>query len=89
MAVEGRAEAEKAPKVYALDDLPDHWVAEGTDGYLYMVPSQPGGWMQCSGMLCSIYEGCTERLKSIPAHQARSIVWLVYGDMGSVQIAEG
>ena len=71
------------PKVYSVENLPDYWIAEGTDGCLYKVPSQPGGWMQGDR-----YEGQTTELKPISPEKARAIVWLTYGDTGAVKIAE-
>jgi hypothetical protein len=71
------------PKVYSVDNLPDYWIAEGTDGCLYKVPSQPGGWMQGDR-----YEGQKTELKPVSPEKARVIVWLTYGDTGAVKIAE-
>jgi hypothetical protein len=72
------------PKVYATDKLPNFWIAEGTDGCLYKVPSQPGGWMQGDR-----YDGHRSELRPLPPEKARAIVWLTYGDTGAVKIAEG
>ena len=72
------------PKVYSVETMPDYWVAEGTDGCLYKVPSQPGGWLQVDK-----YEGHGTELKRVEPEKARAIVWLTYGDLGAVTIAEG
>ena len=72
------------PKVYSIDAMPDYWIAEGTDGCLYRVPSEPGGWLHGDQ-----YTGQTEALKPIPANEARTIMWYTYGDVGAVTIAEG
>jgi hypothetical protein len=76
------------PKVYAVDDLPEFWVAEGTDGSLYAVPKQPGGWMQNDPAPCSRFRDQPEKLQPLPTDEARSVVWFVYGDVGNVVIAE-
>ena len=72
------------PKVYSVDAMPDYWIAEGTDGCLYKVPSQPGGWLQGDR-----YDGQNAELKPVAPEKARAIVWLTYGDLGTVTIAEG
>jgi hypothetical protein len=72
------------PKIYSVDNLPNFWIAEGTDGCLYKVPSQPGGWLQGDR-----YSGQKSELKPVAPEKARAILWLTYGDMGSVRIAEG
>ncbi len=72
------------PKVYSVDTMPNYWVAEGTDGFLYKVPSQPGGWLQGDK-----YEGQKAELRQVAPEKARAIVWLTYGDLGTVTIAEG
>jgi hypothetical protein len=84
MARQANKTLEIAPKVYYIDTLPDHWIAEGTDGLLYKVPTEPGGWMRRD-----IYVGECDTLKQLPAQTARPHVWLVYGDIGNVKIAEG
>ena len=83
MALQTRR-AELSPKVYSIDTLPDYWVAEGTDGCLYRVPSEAGGWLRGDQ-----YTGQVEDLKPIPPNQARTIMWYTYGDVGRVTIAEG
>ena len=72
------------PKVYSADNLPNHWIAEGTDGRLYKMPSQPGGWLQGDK-----YDGQPTELRPISPDKARAIVWMTYGDTGVVKIAEG
>lgn len=78
-----------APKVFAVDSIPDGWVAEATDGRLYIVPNQPGGWMRCEARQCDVFNGRREDLRPLPSHEARSVVWFVYGDVGTLVIAEG
>ena len=72
-----------SPKVYSLDNLPDYWIAEGTDGCLYKGPSRPGGWLHGDR-----FEGQTVELRPVPVEKARVIVWLIYGDTGTVTVAE-
>lgn len=84
MALQSEAGPGITPKVYSVDNMPDYWIAEGTDGALYKVPSEPGGWMRRD-----VYEGQRTDLKPIPPQKARSSVWFAYGDIGTVKIAEG
>ena len=72
---------DSSPKVYYSDNSPllANWIAEGTDGCLYVVPAEPGGWLRRSD-----YQGQIERLKAISQEEARSICWTVYGDVGRV-----
>jgi len=44
MSINLERHAQLTPKLYCLDEshLFLNWVAEGTDGNLYMVPSEPG-----------------------------------------------
>lgn len=72
------------PKVYSVEAMPDYWIAEGTDGCLYKVPSQPGGWLQGDK-----YDGKENELTQVAPEKARAIVWLTYGDLGPVTIAVG
>jgi len=76
-----------SPKIYAVDDMPGFWVAQGTDGSMYAVPKQPGGWMQSEAVRIDA-EHSTEKLQPLPTEEARSVVWFVYGDVGNVVIAE-
>ena len=81
--------SEISPKLYRLDDthLFLNWIAEGTDGRLYMVPSEPGGWKRRRA-----YDGGTDLLRPISAAKARAIVKFVGGtcsDWGPVTIAAG
>jgi len=78
-----------SPKIYELDGCSDCWVAEATDGYFYMVPRQPGGWVQCDARQCDYFLGPREQLHPLPSQEARNAVWFVYGDVGSIVIAEG
>src|SRR5437016_6098516 len=45
---EAKMETEVSPKVFCADEAHVflNWIAEGTDGYLYLVPSAPGGWKE-------------------------------------------
>jgi hypothetical protein len=88
MVLQAQTGAETAPKIYSVDDthLFLNWVARGTDGSFYMVPSAPGGWKQRRA-----YEGRVEELKPVSPQKARAIVKFVGGDSkdwGPVTIAE-
>lgn len=85
---EARAETEISPKVYCVDEAHVflNWIAEGTDGYLYLVPSAPGGWKERHR-----YEGHLEGLKAVSPQKARAITAFVGGtckEWGPVTIAE-
>lgn len=69
--------------VYHSNDEPGRfaWIVEGTDGSLYRVPAEPGGWLRRSD-----YHGQIEKLKVVSQKKARSICWRVYGDVGRVTI---
>ena len=73
-----------APKIYQDESLPDYWIAQGTDGSLYRVPTEPGGWIRRD-----LYQGNSDGLRPIPAEQARTSIWFVYGDIGMVTIEHG
>lgn len=67
---------------YATDKpLPLEWIIEGTDSKLYVVPAEPGGWLQRSE-----YQGTLEELKAASQEEARYICWVAYGDVGRVNI---
>ena len=88
MVLQVQTGAETSPKVYSVDNthLFLNWIAEGTDGTLYTVPSEPGGWRHKR-----IYQGDTGALKPISPEKARAIVRFVGGDSkdwGPVTIAE-
>lgn len=75
---------ESTPEPYSVyqasdDESQSEWIIEGTDGQLYVVPAEPGGWMRRSE-----YEGQREKLKAVSQEEARSICWSVYGDVGPV-----
>lgn len=89
MSIQELSRAAPSPKVYAIESAPNSWVAEATDGCLYVVPKEPGGWIQCEAKKCDLYTGETEELQPLPSHEARSVVWFVYGDVGNIVIAEG
>jgi hypothetical protein len=89
LSLQGKTNPQPAPKVYAVDDMPEFWVAEGTDGSLYAVPKQPGGWMLSDPARCTDLKEQPEKLQPLPTEEARSVVWFVYGDVGNVVIAEG
>ncbi len=87
MAPGERAVAETSPKIYSLEDahLFLNWVAEGTDGNLYMVPSEPGGWR-----LRWRYRGEAQALTPISPEKAAAIADFVGGtcpEWGMVSIA--
>jgi hypothetical protein len=81
---EQTATLQPAPKVYYTDNspLPANWIAEGSDGYLYVVPAEPGGWLRRDR-----YEPHDEALNPVSPQKARTITWYVYGDVGQVTIA--
>ncbi len=85
----GRTPSQPSPKVYSSDNSPNYWIAEATDGCLYRVPNEPGGWVQCSAMSCDRYVGQPHELTPLSPEEARSVMWFVYGDVGAVRIAEG
>jgi hypothetical protein len=58
------------------------WIAEGSDGDLYLVPAEPGGWLRRE-----LYVGPVDDLSRVPDEQAGTVVWYVYGDVGPVTIA--
>jgi hypothetical protein len=89
LSLQEQVRATSAPKVYVVDSIPDSWVAEATDGCLYIVPNQPGGWMRCESRQCDVFKGRREELRPLPSQEARSVVWFVYGDVGTLVIAEG
>jgi hypothetical protein len=72
------------PKLYDVEQKSFHmtWVAEGTDGELYLVPAEAGGWLRRSA-----YNGPREGLAPISPERARTIMWFVYGDIGPVTIS--
>ena len=77
-----------APKVYQADDAHYflNWIAEGTDGTLYNVPSEPGGWNRRS-----TFNGPKDLLKPVSLQKARAIAHFVGGDRsdkGTVTIAQ-
>jgi len=88
MVLQANTVIETAPKLFSIDDAHSFrdWIAEGTDGYLYKVPSEPGGWSKRDK-----YEGQTDDLKPLSPQKARAIVQFVAGhskDWGPVTIAE-
>ena len=84
MALQATTGIDRGPKLYRADNLPNYFIAEGTDGTLYRVPREAGGWMHRD-----IYEGCKDALKRVLPDQARSSLWFVYGDVGDITVAEG
>jgi len=81
--------SERCPKIYTVNRFPNYWVAEATDGYLYKVPNKAGAWVQRDVLHCEPFDGPEEELRPLPSDKARSIMWFVYGDIGSTVIAEG
>ncbi len=59
------------------------WVIVGTDGTLFKVPAEPGGWLRRNP-----YEGCLDVLTPVSAQKAEYIVWLTYADTDGLA-AEG
>jgi hypothetical protein len=84
MVLQAATGLDRYPKLYHVDHLPDYFIAEGTDGTLYRVPTEAGGWMHRD-----IYDGSRDTLKRVSPDQARSSLWFVYGDIGEVTVAEG
>ncbi len=72
-----------APQIFYMNDsdIILNWVAEGSDGRLYTVPAQAGGWM-----LRENYEGPRETLRPVSWSKATTIMWFVYGDTGNMTI---
>lgn len=70
---------EYTPQVYCTED--SHfflsWIAEGTDGNLYVVPSEPGGWRHRMK-----YDGDKQLLIKVSEQKARAIMKFVGGDSG-------
>jgi len=52
-----------------------NWVAEGSDGSLYLVPSEPGGWQRRT-----VYAGPREALKPVSPEKAQAIASFVGGN---------
>jgi hypothetical protein len=75
--------AERAPRVYYIEDrsYTHNWIAEGTDGNLYLVPAEAGGWLRRSE-----YRGLSDQLEPVAFSTATTVAWYVYGDIGSVTI---
>ncbi len=71
------------PHIYYMEQKPfvDTWIAEGTDGILYLVPAEPGGWLHRD--TC---QRCKEQLVPVSQTKAITIKWFVYGDVGVVTI---
>ena len=89
MSVKEQTRTEVAPRVFNVDEAHVflNWIAEGTDGYLYLVPSEPGGWK-----LRHKYDGQGAALKPVSPEKARAIMEFVGGackEWGPVVIAEG
>lgn len=77
-------ETATVPKIYYPDEalFVMNWIAEGSDGNLYVVPAEPGGWLRHNG-----YEGPKVGLKPLVSPKASTVSWFVYGDVGPVTIA--
>jgi hypothetical protein len=76
---------QKAPTVFRDTNGPFFldWIALGSDGSLYVVPAEPGGWLTRKK-----YDGSIDRLVRVSPTKARTIAWYLYGDLGQVTIAE-
>src|SRR5947209_13994363 len=88
MSVKQQAITEVAPRVFSVDEAHVflNWVAEGTDGYLYLVPSEPGGWK-----LRHRYDRPGATLNPVSPEKARAIMEFVGGnckEWGPVVMAE-
>jgi hypothetical protein len=84
VAARGQTMLEATPDLYGVHwanhELPQiEWIIEGTDNILYVVPAEPGGWLRRSE-----YQGQMEKLKAVSQEEARSICWMMYGDVGRV-----
>ncbi|HKP53994.1 MAG TPA: hypothetical protein VJ183_15255 [Chloroflexia bacterium] len=66
------------------DGTPLHleWIIEGTDGKLYMVRSELGGWLRRTP-----YEGSLDGMKLVASEKAESIMWLTYADTDGAENA--
>jgi hypothetical protein len=64
-------------RVYASEDTHFFlsWIAEGTDGTMYTVPSEPGGWHRRR-----VYSGSKDGLKPVTPEKAQAIARFVGGD---------
>lgn len=67
------------PDPTSSQDEQTEWVIKGTDGKLYLVPSESGGWMRHTE-----YHGETGELRAVSQKEARSICWMLFGDVGRV-----
>jgi hypothetical protein len=56
-------------------------VAVGTDGSLYLVPAEPGGWLKRSR-----YDGQKTDLTRVSSTKAAFLTKYLYGDIGLVQM---
>ncbi|HEX2987328.1 MAG TPA: hypothetical protein VHS06_04065 [Chloroflexota bacterium] len=84
MPLEELTVGHKSPKVYYVHNGPLHleWLAEGSDGRMYVFPAEPGGWLRRNP-----YSGPSGDLRCVSPEKAQSIAWLVYGDIDTVTIA--
>lgn len=66
--------SEGSPHVYSDDNSHFflNWIAEGADGQLYIVPSEPGGWRNRSK-----FTGDPKSLKIVSEQKARAIIKFV------------
>ncbi len=63
-----------SPTVYQTPQMPEHWVAEGNDGKLYLFPAGPNGWQQRTQ-----FRGHVAGLRSVGKETARTVVELSGG----------
>ena len=80
----GSSGSEPTPALYSVyrandEPLQLEWIIEGTDGNLYVVSAEPGGWLRRTE-----YQGQIEKRRAVSQEEARSICWTVYGDVGRV-----
>ena len=62
------------------DGTPLHleWVIEGTDGQLYTVRSEVGGWLSRTP-----FRGDLDAMRLVSSEKAEAIMWLTYADTGN------
>lgn len=70
-----------APHIYYLEELPEQLIAEATNGSLYIVQNERGGWHKRI-----LYSGDATGLQQVPPTAAHFIVEYVGGYWGTVTI---
>lgn len=74
-------EQNPAPRIYYLEELPEQLIAEATNGSLYIVLNERGGWHKRV-----LYSGDTTGLQQVPTTAAQFIVEYVGGYWGAIII---